>query len=78
MYKVFKVVFKVSRMFSTRLTPVDSYEIDSTHSSFDSRVDFAKNLRKRACKVSIFCLKVVHFSLCIFSCQVIGLIENFN
>ena len=34
-----KLVFKVSRTFSTRLTPGESYEIDSTHSTFDSRVD---------------------------------------
>ena len=65
MYKVFKVVFKVSRMFSTRLTPVDSYEIDSTHSSFDSRVDSNEKFLKKICQImqKILFLKVGLFLL---------------
>ena len=37
------IVFKVSRNFSTRLTQSESFEIDSTHSTFDSKMTLYKN-----------------------------------
>ena len=41
--KSLELVFKVSRNFSTRLTQTESFEIDSTHSTFDSKMTLYKN-----------------------------------